>query len=239
MLVPEQQWQCHFFSQFSHRDASNPIVTVKVGPEKKVFHMHKKLLCNTSGFFQAVLSGNSPKSTKPIEIVKEDAEIFSFFQSWAYNGIIKPNHWRTIVRIYIFAEERCIPGLQNGAMDVLIGMHKISAYVPIREYRYIYEKTAEKSPLRRFLAEWVANRGLLSEGWFNDRTILPVDFIIDLALALYGRIPYTTSPTDVNFWQIRYRYHTGVVLADHLAISAPSQRHAFTLQTERWSTYGV
>lgn len=183
--------------------------------------MHKKLLCDTSGFFRAALSGNFQESTnQAIEMVEDDPEVFCYFQYWAYTGVIeqKPHNrfemsWRTIAGIYIFAEARCIPGLQNGAMDVLISKHECSARAPIDEYGYIYENTAETSPVRRFLAEWAAHRGFLSKDWFEDRTIYPIDFTIDLSLALYGRIQNNTSSANVDFWENRSRYYVEVAAA--------------------------
>lgn len=184
--------------------------------------MHKKLLCDTSGFFRAALSGNFQESKdQAIEMVEDDPEVFCYFQYWAYTGVIGRNPrerfemaWQTIAGIYIFAEARCIFGLQNSAMDVLIRKHEASTRAPIDEYGYIYENTGETSPVRRFLAEWAAHRGFLAKDWFDDRTIYTIDFTIDLSLALYDRIQKNTSPANLkSFWENRSRYYVEVAAA--------------------------
>lgn len=153
-------------------------------------------------------------------MVEDDAEVFRHFQYWAYTGTIeqKPPHpteisWHTIAGIYIFAEARCIPVLQNIAMDALISKHESSTRAPIEEYRYIYENTAESSPVRRFLVLWAAHRGSLRKDWFNDRTIYPIDFAIDLSLALYDRVQFKTNYSSGDFWKVRSQFHVAVVVA--------------------------
>ena len=182
--------------------------------------MHKKLLCDTSGFFRAALNGNFQESqNQAIEMPEDDAEVFCYFQYWAYTGAIeqKPRNrleipWRILAGVYIFAEARCIPALQNAAIDVLISKHQAFPRAPIEEYGYIYENTAEKSPVRKFLAEWAAHRGCLSKDWFHDRTLYPIDFTIDLCLALYDRIQSRPN-SAVDFWEVRSRYHVEVGVA--------------------------
>ena len=45
-----------------------------------------------------------------------------------------------------------------------------AARLPVREYAFVYDNTAERSLVRRFLAEWAAHRDLLDQGWFEDPT---------------------------------------------------------------------
>lgn len=205
----------------NYRDAFDSIVQIKVGLQKQPFNMHKKLLCDTSGYFRAALNGNFQESkNQAIEMAEDSADVFCYFQYWAYTGVIeqKPRDsteisWHTLAGIYIFAEARCIPALQNMAIDIFIGKHESSPRAPIEEYRYIYENTAEQSPVRRFLAEWAAHRGALSKDWFHDRTIYPTDFAIDLSLALYDRAQNKTTYDIGAFWSARSRYHIEVAVA--------------------------
>ena len=152
-------------------------------------------------------------------MAEDRADVFSYFQYWAYTGVIeqKPSDpseisWHTLAGIYIFAEARFIPALQNMAIDILISKHESLLRAPIEELRYIYENTAEQSPVRRFLAERAAHRGNLKD-WFHDRTIYPTDFAIDLSLALYDRVQKKTSHYSGDFWRARSRYHTEVAVA--------------------------
>ena len=172
--------------------------------------MHKKLLCDTSEFFRAALNGGFQKSNdQAIEMVEDDPTVFRHFQYWAYTGLIEEENilWHTLFGIYIFAEARCIPALQNSAIDIVISKHGSSWGSPVDEYRYIYENTAEKSPVRKFLIEWTASVEFLSEDWFGDRTTCSTDFAIDLSLALYDRIQKKTQYGDNDFWEMRFNYH--------------------------------
>lgn len=183
--------------------------------------MHKKLLCDTSGFFRAALNGKFQESeNQAIEMAEDDAEVFCYFQYWAYTGVLEQQPlypadnipWHILAGVYIFAEARCIPALQNTAMDVLISKHACSPRAPIEEYRYLYENTADRSPVRRFLAEWAAHWGNLSGDWFHDRTMYPVDFTIDLCMALHKRIQMGVAWNGDDFWKARARYHVEVVV---------------------------
>lgn len=210
-----------FSSADFRRDAFDSIVLITVGHQNQLFYMHKKLLCDTSGFFRAALNGRFQESrNQAIEMPEDDVEVFRYFQYWAYTGVLdqKPLDlieipWHTLAGIYVFAEARCIPALQNVAMDLFISKHESSPRAPIEEYRYIYENTAELSPVRRFLAEWAAHRGSLSRDWFQDRTIYPVDFAIDLSLALYNRIQKNSTYSNGGFWEARSKYHVDVTVA--------------------------
>lgn len=152
-------------------------------------------------------------------MAEDDAEVFRHFQYWAYTGTLeqKPHDpteisWHILIGIYVFAEARCIPILQNIAMDAIISKHESSMRAPIEEYRYIYDNTAESSPVRRFLVLWAAHRGSLRKDWFNDRTIYPIDFAIDISLALYDRIRFKANYSDGDFWKVRSLFHAEVVV---------------------------
>ena len=54
--------------------------------------------------------------------------------------------------------------------------------------------SAEKSPVRRFLAEWAVHRGSLSNDRVQTKTIYPIDLAIDLSPALYS----TTESTRLH-----------------------------------------
>lgn len=77
----------------------------------------------------------------------------------------------------------------------------------------MYDNTAEKSPVGRFLAGWAAHRGSLSRDWFQDRTIYPIDSTIDLSLALHHRCSTGTTYCSGDFWERRSRYHVDVAVA--------------------------
>ena len=62
------------------------IVFVHVGPEKKVFGVHKGLICHYS-YFNAAFGGNFKEAEDGVVILDdEEPETFSHFYSWLYTG---------------------------------------------------------------------------------------------------------------------------------------------------------
>ena len=105
------------------------IVWIHVGPPatKKVFGMHKGLLCHHSSYFKAALIGpfsQQPGALKRV-IVLEDENIQTFerFNSWIYSDLLS-THWtmRQLIDLYIFAEKRLIRRFQNSLMDMMTTM---------------------------------------------------------------------------------------------------------------------
>ncbi|KAI4720368.1 hypothetical protein E4T48_03316 [Aureobasidium sp. EXF-10727] len=65
----------------------SPIVTVRVGPDKQEFCIHKELLCSKSTYFARALSGHF-KEAKTCVVELEDVRVvlFRVFVAWLYTG---------------------------------------------------------------------------------------------------------------------------------------------------------
>lgn len=91
----------------------------KMSPRNNFFNMHKKLLCDISGFFRAALNGILQESkNQAIAMAEDDAEVFRYLRYWAYTGDVeqKPRDptvipWHTLAGIDVFAEARCMAAL--------------------------------------------------------------------------------------------------------------------------------
>ena len=63
-----------------------------VGPDRKVFSLHKRLLCENSEYFKAALEGSFKEATtQSIELLDDKVEIFKVFQHWLYTGTLTPS----------------------------------------------------------------------------------------------------------------------------------------------------
>ncbi|KAF2851136.1 hypothetical protein T440DRAFT_507469 [Plenodomus tracheiphilus IPT5] len=55
----------------------------------KMFYVHKRVLCQTSGFFQAATKPEwSGQGKKPIDLSDDDPKIFALYVQWLYTGIV-------------------------------------------------------------------------------------------------------------------------------------------------------
>ena len=172
------------------------IAVLHVGKDlsKKTFRIHKGLLCDASPVFKAELEGSFKEAVEQtIDLPEEDVTVFDMFMLWIYGGSLlekeesaKSFTQKTVINIYVFAEARHMPGLQNAAIDLLIDQMVASNQVEIENVKYIYENTWVTSPLRKLYVAVFAGCGQAS--WLTDyyKPYLPQDFMFDLSIAFYG-----------------------------------------------------
>lgn len=135
------------------------IVFVDVGPDQIRYGIHKGLLCSRSDFFRAALTGKFRETEdQVVTLDDEDSDTFRIFNAWLYTGVLmedpdpKDTPWSLLVNIYVFAEKRIIPLLQNAAIDEILRAHKKTS-IPTEQIRHAWTSTAETSPLRRLLVD--------------------------------------------------------------------------------------
>ena len=105
-------------------------MNIYVGPERKVFQIHKGLLCAYSSFFNAALHGHfSESKSESIEMPEDDVEVVSYFRTWIYvrrlstvmplhhHTNIDPKYHLRILKMSKFADQIDCPAL---ALDALV-----------------------------------------------------------------------------------------------------------------------
>lgn len=163
---------------------------ILVGPDKQPFIIHRELLCETSSYFAAALQGEFKEAKEQrIEMLEEDVAMFQSFQIWLYSdNILTTNtreNWKILFDLHIFGDARGIPHLQNAAVDALINKEHRLKWIPAYQFKYVYEDTSEKSPLRRLLVDWTAS--LSAADWFTEDKFewYGKRFLFDMAMAQY------------------------------------------------------
>lgn len=139
-----------------HRGSFDAIVDIRVGPNTKVFSIHKQLLCEVSPYFEAALKGQFIEAEKQsIEFVEESVTMFEHFQLWLYSGNILAPHESakdigssTLYDLYAFGEMRHIPRLQNAVMDVFFDRNIMTNTISISLLHRVYQDLPNESPLR-------------------------------------------------------------------------------------------
>ena len=150
---------------------------------------------------------------------EEDPEAFEYFQFWTYTGRIiteseteKDITESILIQLYVFAETRCIPRLQNAAIDLLIDKMATSNTIHVNCLHFVYANTAEGSLLRRLFVEEIATTCALDDpNCFAQctRDMFPIDFLFDLIQVQSQRVGKKRLRTT-HFKQYRSSYHTEI-----------------------------
>jgi hypothetical protein len=193
------------------------MVKIIVGRSKQEFSMHKGLLCNIAPYFDAALKGSFKEAEEQrIEMPEEDAEVFKYFQLWAYTDCILTESETEkdilpilLIKLYIFAEARCMPRLQNAVIDLFIDKMVTSNSVPVKQLNFIYANTADGSLLRRLFVDLSASTISLSKStWVMEqfKSLDTTEFLFDLIIAQSERL--ASSKVSIGcFRQIRSQYY--------------------------------
>lgn len=174
--------------------------------------MHKELLCSVSDYFTAALKGNFKEAAEHrIEFPEEKPWIFERFQLWLYfkqvldEGETPSNlSFYRLKALYIFAECRSIPRLQNHVVDLMIQKSALdkSITTPGVSTVTVYSTWARSFPLRRLLVDLVVYYGSFNQSWrWEDES---KDYLVDLIRG-FGVVQNEKKPKDL--WKHRCDYH--------------------------------
>jgi BTB/POZ domain len=110
------------------------VVTLVVGAEKKIYVIHKKLLCDRSVYFSKAFQGRFKEASEGrMELPNDTVAAFDCLITWLYWGNMPPQpnfkgaagqkchaFSRTVLYpAYILAEKLCLPEMSNRVMDTI------------------------------------------------------------------------------------------------------------------------
>lgn len=203
--------------RYGSRDSLDSMVKITVGHSKQEFSLHKGLLCNIAPYFDAALNGSFTEGEEQrIDMPEEDVEVFKYFQLWAYTDCIlteseteKDISSLLMIKLYIFAEARCMPRLQKAVIDLLLDKTIASKKVPFKQLNFVYANTADGSLLRRLFVDLSASTMVLSKNtWVMERfkSLDTTEFLFDLINAQSERLA-SRKVSISNFGQSRSQYY--------------------------------
>ncbi|EKD17298.1 hypothetical protein MBM_04875 [Drepanopeziza brunnea f. sp. 'multigermtubi' MB_m1] len=151
--------------QLSAEAMGTEIVTIYVGPKRKPFVLHKKLLCDRSEFFSKALNGGFKESAEGIMYLPEDdADVFEVTNMFIYQDALPafPSDkypataagTRTFINVvlfqqFAFASKICFDYLANRVMDMIQDVQREQTRFPVLPMiAFAYQNTSEKSKLR-------------------------------------------------------------------------------------------
>jgi hypothetical protein len=172
------------------RAMGDEMASIYVGPKRKKFLVHKKLICEASDFFSKAFTGGFQESQgDSMHLPDDDPNAFALFIDWIYRSKIptmKPEDQATAYRVaitlynlYIFAGKLCLDDLANATMDEIqklvdsywypFGLDQHSALIS-----KVYTETPSDSPLRKFCSHIMAF-DLCTEKKSPKDELLPID----------------------------------------------------------------
>jgi hypothetical protein len=144
----------------------NDIVTISFDDNSTTtYAVHHGLICFHSSFFRGALQGGfSESANKEVVLPAEEKEPFRTFLSWIYRmqlhdagvNFIMTTGTQAIhmIKTYIFADKRGIPGLKNAIIDLLISAQIAERCIPTRTMQKAWEGTSENDGLRKLFVDW-------------------------------------------------------------------------------------
>lgn len=108
------------------------MVTIKVGPDEKVFTAPRNVFCQ-SPFFKAALSGVWAESKEGLTMPEDSHDAFATWLQWAFSGqiVIMDDeltvdtidlYFTKLVELYILADKIGDIALQNNVVDQVLGI---------------------------------------------------------------------------------------------------------------------
>ena len=150
----------------------------------------------------------------------EDPKTFQDFHEWLYTKVFLPaekaaleRRWEALLKLYVFAEKRIVPRLQNDIIDEMIKMKMQCNFNAVPGLSQAWKNTANSSPLHLFLVDFFARTVVLKRCFYaneQNRKRVPIDFIIDLPTTLDGPVGSDGEKTSGGakyMWSNRCDYH--------------------------------
>lgn len=139
------------------------IVDLHVGPQKKLFRVHRGILCDKVPYFRKMFSSGFVEGLEGAAFFPEDdPKCFDSFMAWVYFGTLralnastaleKVDYDSNLLSLYSFADKLCLPELMDLVLDTYKNTYKKSNRFPrVSLVSDVYEMTPTKSPLRNFM----------------------------------------------------------------------------------------
>jgi len=178
------------------------MVTVKIGPQAKIFRIHKDVLCAKSEYFKRSLNGKFAEAvTSVVTLDDADEMVFTIISTWLYDGQLRlfdgdndkisamlvkykkcsmhPDTpttwpWQLVIDLCIFADRYRISGMEIVLLDALRGISFTPDYAMITAAYSMPSEDLRSIVVDRFVAL------KYDAGEKSDFDELPNDFKYDI-----------------------------------------------------------
>lgn len=141
------------------------MIDLYVGPEEKLFRIHRGILCDKVPYFQKMFSSGFIEGQEGQAFFPEDdPEAFDLLNGWVYFGTLRPFKFTLhpppaspscnwdMVQLYCLADKFCLPELMDRIVDANSAECRSSNISPsFRHVKKAYMKTPMGSTLRKYM----------------------------------------------------------------------------------------
>ena len=143
------------------------MITIYVGPERKDYQIHKRLLASYKYWRRQL----DPEDAQIMHLPHHSPDTWDHFVNWLYRGSLRDicvekdiaeTQAEQYVYLYSQAERWAIPALQNKIMDKICAWTtRSSDWPPCNLIDYMYEHTVRGSPLRSYVVDSLLSKSSL------------------------------------------------------------------------------
>ena len=190
-----------------------PVVTLYVGNDRKVFYIHRCLLCNASPVFKAAFAGKFKESSElSMDLPDEDVGSVNRLVQWLYTQCYKVNDYDSkvhlharfwqLARLNALADKYDIVTLRNDVVDKFFavfsdpkGAH--SRTPPPELVEHVYTNSSKRCALRDLLAAvycWNVPIGWYGKAVARDHLDSIPAFAVDIVLAMAQKLSGKGDP---------------------------------------------
>jgi hypothetical protein len=143
------------------RALGTEIVTIYVGPKRKVFKIHKKLLCDQSDYFSKAFNGRFQEANGEMYCPEDHPTAFSYFVNYVYWNVLpkspqrsaadkkKEEYYDGLSNLFFLAEKLCMNELSNKVMDTIQDHYRVHGLVATcAGLESVYRHTHQNSKFR-------------------------------------------------------------------------------------------
>ncbi|KAH6709070.1 hypothetical protein BKA61DRAFT_677972 [Leptodontidium sp. MPI-SDFR-AT-0119] len=214
------------------------LILIQVGPERKQFSVHKKLLRSSSPFFDKAFQANAFKEgIEGVLYLPDDHPVaLGLYVEWIYRLTIPDGHSQSYVdglyHLWILADKLCLPtsALKDAVMDKIQDVSSAYNLEPRSAMvQLVFEQTAKKSHLRLYCIDVIAFSLLLkSELRKTDHEAKRLAGILDDELEQVYEM--TTRHPDI----FKYLFYEAIGFAKMKALSDPRARYRLGIEARCW-----
>ncbi|CAI7619031.1 unnamed protein product [Penicillium viridicatum] len=177
-----------------------PTVKITVGTSKEPFHVHESVLCTSSHFFKAAMSGSWKESKEhTIELPEDDPKAFAIYSHWLYFAGIpglreaakkgesakqSAQEYYDLVSAYVLGDKLLDAKFQNSVIDAIIDTCSTAdsrdrkLYFPDADaVSHAYNNTTKSSKIRQMLVALYLHAA--GDEWLSEEH--PKEFLFSVA----------------------------------------------------------
>lgn len=183
---------------YNSEATTGEVVAIAIGPNKKVFRLHKDILCSESEYFRTAYNGLRKEAVKGVTLEDVEVEVFSIFVHWLYTQqmstyedegkyIGAEKFGFMLLKACIFANRFLIADFERIVHNLLIDHMVDFGCSTYEHFIFAYENLPEDSLVLKLMVEMQCLRWELDFDGDEEkqrRLDLPKEFLVQVMVRL-------------------------------------------------------